>query len=247
MAKDALFRNSIGGYNKDDVKRYIDDLNIQFTDREGELEAEIKQLKKELEVVPELKKEKERAELLSNELSALKKENEDLSEAIKAQGAELEEAKSSYNTVKAEKDALDIRVNELCERETKLQNESSKLQADYNMKVNELKALNDETDRVRGALEAEKAEFERRASDMLMQIQSEAKAIIDKANETAELIVSSARRKAQEEASKSSSADISFSYPERKKDNLSDILESHKSKMDSFFSGIMKAFKGDGK
>lgn len=247
MSKDALFRNSIGGYNKDDVKRYIEDLNIQFTDREGELEAEIKQLKMELEVVPELRKEKERAEVLESELSALRKENGDLSEAIKAQGEELEETKASYNNIKAEKDALDIRVNELIERETKLQGEASKLQADYNMKVNELRAMSDETDRIKDALQAEKAEFERRASDMLMQIQDEAKAIIDKANETAELIVSSARRKAQDEASKAPASDTSFTYSDRKKDNLSDILESHKNKMDSFFSGIMKAFKGDGK
>ena len=247
MAKDSLFSNSIGGYNKDDVRRYIDDLNIQFTDREAELEGEIKQLKKELEVLPALKQEKERAESLEKELEIMSKEKAGLSEAIVAQGKELEESKALCNTLRAEKDALEIRANELCDREAKLQAEVSRIQADYNMKVNEIKAVNDETDRIRRSLEAEKAEFERRAQSMLLEIQSEAKAIVDKANETAELIVSSARKKAEEISIKTPSGDVQFSYHEKKKDNLSDIFDSHKSKMDSFFSGIVKAFKGDSK
>ena len=61
MAKNALFRNSIGGYNKNDVTRYIEELNVQYTDRGNELESEIKQLKKELEALPALMAEKEKA------------------------------------------------------------------------------------------------------------------------------------------------------------------------------------------
>ena len=84
------------------------------------------------------------------------------------------------------------------------------------------------------------------SKEMLIQIQSQAKAVIDKANETAELIISNAKKKAAE-AAKGGSDSLSLEAPAKKKDGLSDILESHKSKMDSFFSAITKSFMGDGR
>ncbi|MBR2021809.1 MAG: hypothetical protein IJ939_05170, partial [Clostridia bacterium] len=78
MARDSLFRNSIGGYNKDDVNRYIEELGIQYTDRENELEGEIRELRKELEVLPSLIAEKERAAVLDTKLEDLKNEAREL-------------------------------------------------------------------------------------------------------------------------------------------------------------------------
>ena len=138
MAKDALFRNSLGGYNKDDVNRYIEELSVQYADRGSELESEIKELKKELEVLPSLMAEKEKAERLTAENEALKKENADISDAIKAQGEELEEKKNALLSVTAEKDALEIRVKELTERDEKLTAENAKVAAECQLKEKEL-------------------------------------------------------------------------------------------------------------
>ncbi len=246
MAKDALFRNSLGGYNKNDVNRYIEELGIQYTERGNELESEIKELRQELEVLPSLRAEKERAEDLAKDVEALKKENTDLSEAIKAQGEELESKKEALSTLTAEKDALDIRIRELSEREEKLAAENAKIKAEFELKVRELEALNDETRKLKAQLEDEKSAFEKRAEEMLVQIQAQAKSAIDKANETAELIISNAKKKAGEIASKIGDGTSEPASPQ-KKDGLSDILESHKSKMDSFFAAITKTFMGDGK
>jgi len=246
MAKDALFRNSLGGYNKNDVNRYIEELGIQYTERGNELESEIKELRQELEVLPSLRAEKERAEELAKEVETLKKENTDLSEAIKAQGDELEAKKEALSTLAAEKDALDIRIKELSEREEKLIAENARIKAEFELKVKELEALNEETRELKSQLEDEKSAFEKRAEEMLVQIQAQAKAAIDKANETAELIISNAKKKAGEIASKIGDG-TSEPPSHKKKDGLSDILESHKSKMDSFFAAITKTFMGDGK
>ena len=246
MAKDALFRNSMGGYNKNDVNRYIEELGIQYTERGNELESEIKELKKELEALPALRAEKERAQQLSSEIEALKKENADLSEAIKAQGEDLETKKNALSTVTAEKDALELRIKELSEREEKLSAENAKIKAEFELKVKELETLESETREVKKQVEDEKSAFEKRAEEMLLQIQAQAKSVIDKANETAELIVSNAKKKAGDIANRISETSSETPSP-KKKDGLSDILENHKSKMDSFFAAITKTFMGDGK
>ena len=245
MAKDALFRSSIGGYNKNDVNRYIEELGVQYTDRGNELEGEIRELKKELEVLPSLRAEKERAEKLSGEIEALKKENSDISEAIKAQGEELEAKNASLGAITAEKDALEMRIKELGETEAALRSENAKIKAEFELKVRELESLASETENLKKQLEDDKNAFEKRAEEMLLQIQAQAKAVIDKANETAELIISNARKKAQEVSK--GNAEALADAPAKKKDGLSDILESHKSKMDSFFSAITKTFMGDNK
>ncbi len=246
MAKDALFRNSLGGYNKNDVNRYIEELGIQYTERGNELESEIKELRQELEVLPSLRAEKERAEELAKEAEALKKENTDLSEAIKAQGEELGAKKDALSTLTAEKDALEIRLKELSEREERLAAENAKIKAEFELKVKELEVLDEETRQLKKKIEDEKSEFEKRAEEMLLQIQAQAKSVIDKANETAELIVSNAKKKAGEIAGRINDSSSEHTSP-KKKDGLSDILESHKSKMDSFFAAITKTFMGDGK
>lgn len=248
MAKDALFRNSLGGYNKDDVNRYIEELSVQYADRGSELESEIKELKKELEVLPSLMAEKEKAERLTAENEALKKENADISDAIKAQGEELEEKKNALLSVTAEKDALEIRVKELTERDEKLTAENAKVAAECQLKEKELETAIAECEAKKAQLDSEKEEFERRAEDMLLEIEKEARAVIDRANSTANHIVEDAKKRADAVKPKADykSYEASSSHT-KKKDNLSDMLDSHKSKMDSFFAAITKTFRGDGK
>ena len=240
MAKDALFRNSLIGYNKNDVNRYIEDLGVQYTDRGDELEGEIKELRKQLEELPALRAEKEKAERLTVEVEALRKENEDIAEAIRVQGDTLESTRIELSDVSAEKNALELRVKELMERDEKLTAENARIAAEAEIKAKELKELSDEAVSMKERLLEEQAEFEKRAEEMLMQIQAQAKEVIDKANETADSIIEDARRKVQSEKFVSSAA----SSP-RKKDSLSDMLESHKSRMDSFFSAITKNLRGD--
>lgn len=251
MAKDALFRNSFRGYNRSDVTRYIEQLNVLFSDKENELCTEIKKLQKQVEVLPELEREKERAQALEQELDALKKENADLTDAISAQGAELEEKKECLADITAKKDALEIRVDELAERCSTLEEEKANQSARFDGKLSELKALSDETDSLRAQLEKEKEEFENKADSMLLQIQNEAKATIEKANDMAKSIIEDAKKRA-DSMSKSScdipsqSGNISTSQS-KKKDGFSDLLDSHKNKMDSFFATISKTLRGDGK
>ena len=115
MARDSLFRNSIGGYNKDDVNRYIEELGIQYTDRENELEGEIRELRKELEVLPSLIAEKERAAVLDTKLEDLKNEARELARQLEDEKRELDEKTGLLSTVTAEKDALEIRIKEMNE------------------------------------------------------------------------------------------------------------------------------------
>lgn len=245
MAKNSLFRSGLGGYNKNDVNRYIEELGIQFTEKENELESEIKELKKELEVLPSLKAEKEKAIQLTSEVELLKKENNDISDAIKSCEKELEAKKNELYTVTSEKDALELRIKELSEREEKLNAENAKIKAEFEIKVKELEELAKETEVMKQNLENDKSEFEKRAEEMLLQIQAQAKAVIDKANETSELIISNAKKKAVD----ISKGVVSYTTDTvaKKKDGLSDILENHKSKMDSFFAAITRTFTGDGK
>ena len=253
MAKNALFRNSLGGYNKEDVQQYIDDLNVRFCDREDELEAEIKSLKKELEILPELKAEKQKAQELEKENELLKKENSDLSEAIKAQGDKIEEKEEELLKLGIEKedlskkfDEITKKFDELTKKYDELYSQKTLLQSECDEKLRRQKALCEDAEALKRELEFEKADFERRAEDMLGEIQSQAEQVIEKANETAELIVANAKKKAEQSAVRPVRNDYaSHSSYDKKKDNLSDMLDSHKSKMDGFFSSIVKAIRGD--
>ncbi|MBQ7399011.1 MAG: hypothetical protein IJW06_00935 [Clostridia bacterium] len=245
MAKDALFRNSLGGYNKDDVNRYIEELAVQYTDRENELEGEIKELKKELEVLPSLIAEKERAQILDTKLEDLKNEAKKLAEQLEESKTELEEKSGKLSAVTAEKDALELRIKEMNGANENLRDENAKVKAEYDIKVKELEVMELKTTEIKKQLEDEKIAFEKRAEEMLIQIQSQAKSVIEKANETAELIISNAKKRAS--GVSKGAHDLSAEVSSKKKDGLSDILESHKSKMDSFFSAITKTFMGEGK
>ena len=85
MAKDSLFRISLQGFNKQDVLDYIENLNVRYNKQTKELEGEIDELNKQLEMLPELLKAKENYDKLKEENEILLKEKNDLEEALKAQ------------------------------------------------------------------------------------------------------------------------------------------------------------------
>ena len=259
MAKDTLFRNSISGYNKDDVNRYIEELNIQYNDRGDELESEIRQLKKELEVIPELQKEKQRADALASEIDVLKKENSDLSDAIGAQGDKLEETNKELVDALTKKDSLEKDILRLEEKNSVLESENDKLRHDVSVlksgfdseksrleeKNSELRRKLEEVQQMKQNLQNDKDEFDRRVDEILMQIQTEAKAIISKANETAGNIIKDARRKAAEAGIRTSSYSSPSHTQHPRRDEYSEKIDSHKSKMDSFFAAISKTLRGE--
>lgn len=217
MAKNALFRSSIGGYNKDDVNRYIEELAIQYSDRGNELESEIKGLKKELEIIPSLMAEKERAERLSIEVEALKKENDEI------------------------KESLEARIREFAEKEAQLAEEKAKMAADFELKNRELEVLSAEAEALRKQLENDKSEFEKKSEEMLSNLQAQAKNIIDKANETAADIIAKAKRNFANTPDNTAAEETA----PKKKESVSEYFDTKKSKMDSFFSAIAKTLRGD--
>ena len=235
VAKNSLFRSSLGGYSKEDVNRYIDELGIKFSQREDELEGEIKRLKSELEVLPSLIAEKERAKVLDEKLGDLKNEAQGLAKQLEEKTRAFDEASVSLSEVTAQRDALEVRTKELSAECERLHTDVARAKAELEANIRETEALKNQ-------LEDDKNDFEKRAEEMLIQIQAQAKSVIDKANETAELIVSNAKKKSAKGEFEAASPASS-----KKKDGLSDMLENHKSKMDSFFSAITKAFMGDGK
>ena len=251
MAKDALFRNSLGGYNKDDVNKYIEELNVQYTDRGNELETEIRQLRKELEVIPALKADAEKASFLSSEVESLKKETSDLSQAITAQGNELEAKKGEIEALISGKNALELSISHLTQENESLKKELEASRHDFKEEKEKLSdkeaRLNDliaENEAKQSALDSEKADFDKQVDDVLAQLQQEAKSIIDKANEAARLIIKDARKKAEGTGTKPY-APSRPAYTSSKKHEYSEKINGHRSKMDSFFDAITKTLMGE--
>ena len=97
------------------------------------------------------------------------------------------------------------------------------------------------------SLDSDKADFDKQVDEILSQLQQEAKSVIDKANETAKLIISDAKRKAEEAGSISSVQSRTSSYSAPKKQEYNEKIDSHRSKMDSFFAAISRTLRGEGK
>lgn len=240
MAKESLFRTSLNGFNKQDVTNYIEDLNIKYKRQSEQSQDEIKLLKKELEVVPQLLEEKGKTDELKAEIQLLKKENSDLNEAIKAQGISS-----------AEKDQL---LEEAFKENDLLKEELSRLKDD---KIRILKNGGAEYD----GNDAYELEM------IFDNARKEAEQVIEKANYYAKQIIDDAKSKARQktdEATRISNEAIrrgdealrksdeavkdnlkKVKYLNRKKDELNDIFKNHKSKVDSFFTAISRTLNGD--
>ncbi|MCQ2426536.1 MAG: hypothetical protein MJ070_10390 [Lachnospiraceae bacterium] len=140
------FRTSLSGYNKDDVNRYIQQMNFQFTRAEEMKNAELERLCKELE----------NCRQAGQELPALKEENERLQTAFENARVELAVAKEEADRKKEEAEALSLQCEAAKAEKTVLleaAKEESAAQLDA-LKSEEAILLADKDSRI-AALEAE--------------------------------------------------------------------------------------------
>lgn len=148
-----MFRNSRKGYDKNDVNRYIEDMNIRFTTAENRYVSTIRMLEQDVE---KLSAGAGKAEELESARKALSEANEQL-ESIKAA---YEEAKAELEGVKAELEELRSRpITEEEKNEASISDTESKL-GSILVKANldAQKILSDaEEERRRKIVEAEKA------------------------------------------------------------------------------------------
>ncbi len=176
------FRTSMGGYNKDDVNRYIQQMHFQFSRAEEQKEAEITKLRQELsskqqnaDADGELKKENE-------ELKARLEEGSASSAAMKA---ELEELRASLAAAREELDAAKATLEEKSTefaafREKTEGGEREQLAQRYEKMSCQLGDIfltaNADADRIR-------SEAEKEASGIRADAEKQASELIDRTNE----------------------------------------------------------------
>lgn len=90
-----MFRNSRKGYDKNDVNRYIEDMNIRFTTAENRYVSTIRMLEQDLENA-------RRVPDLSSQLDKANSDNDELRARIADAEAELLRAKEELEQAKAE-------------------------------------------------------------------------------------------------------------------------------------------------
>lgn len=264
LAKEKLFNSSFMGYSKDDVMKYIENMDIQYSDAKAELEGEIKELKSENE---QLKAENAANETLKRDYELLKAEKDSLEEAIKAQGDKLSELQKCLDDQKTlcQQKATEFQSKlDVLEKEKSLAAEENKRLSEHLSELREenrkIKSQFDEKDKTISALEenlkAVQAELEESVNtseieEILEKTRAEARQLIERAQALSEKIVSDAKEKAMEETKKTISESNQIvktnidrvKYLTKKKSALEDIFKDHKSKVDSFFNSISDSFK----
>lgn len=234
MAKEKLFRSSVGGYNKDDVKRYIEEIDIAATEAKEELEGKIRELEsknealtKQLLELDELRGAKEEAAVLSVKNKALEEEKAALEASVMAQGEKLAETQALLSDATKEKNSLRAENAVLLEELDELQAQKSKEEEESAIAIRSL----------------------------LENARTEAENLISRAKNAAERIISEAKEKAQYDAEKTKEESNELvktnlekvRYLNKRKNELADIFREHKAKVDSLFSAISSSIKGEGK
>ncbi len=97
-----MFRKSRKGYDKSDVHRYIEDMNIRFTTAENRYISTIRMLEQDVERLSALAKKGEEAENTASELEAVRAK-------LAETEASLEALKASYDALKAELESEKVR------------------------------------------------------------------------------------------------------------------------------------------
>ena len=175
MAKDSLFRICLQGFNKQDVLDYIENLNVRYNKQTKELEGEIDELNKQLEMLPELLKAKENYDKLKEENEILLKEKNDLEEALKAQTSLIEEKDKALE----EKDQL---IDEAYAENAKC-----------GERIREL----EKSKSVSGAGILQKDLISEEFEEILNQARQEAESVMIKARDLAKEIINTAKEKAK--------------------------------------------------
>jgi len=231
MPNDKLFRSAIGGYNKDDVIKYIEDLNIRSTQTKEELEGEIRTLKAQLSELEELREIKTKYEelvvvhqQLLSEKDSLEQNVESLNDKLCLSKAELDKARDdgvreaeAFRTLAAE------RQEQLNKLEAQLKIEHEALES-ARQNCSELEEKSTELSKENAALTAKTTELTEQMSlqlqnfseepeideeavsaqvqEVLEKSRNEAKELIDRAKVMADRIISEAREKASVDCEK---------------------------------------------
>ena len=221
MANNKLFRSAIGGYNKQDVKKYIEELDIAATNAKEELEGKVREL------------ENEKDELFSK-LSSLEEELPSLRKAQESADALLEEKTALEASIIAQAEKYKEEIDEL-----RVDN-SLLLEQIANMQEEKAKEEQEAANVIKNLLE--------RARQEAQELVSKAKDAADKIVSDAKEKATADAQKTKEESNELVKTNLEkVRYLNKRKNELSDIFRDHKSKVDSFFSAIADSFKGEGK
>ncbi len=91
-----MFRNSRKGYDKNDVNRYIEDMNIRFTTAENRYISTVRMLEQDVEKLKANAGSAEELEAAKRELENAKAKIAELEEALANAKAELEKAQADF-------------------------------------------------------------------------------------------------------------------------------------------------------
>ena len=100
------FRKALGGYNKEDVNDFIEEISARYNNAENEYQKKIKELQSKVnELQGELDSVKESTE---KEITELRLANENNENVVAELNAKIEEATSANNALAQENESLKI-------------------------------------------------------------------------------------------------------------------------------------------
>ena len=105
-----MFRNSRKGYDKNDVNRYIEDMNIRFTTAENRYVSTIRMLENDLENAKKTASNEEEIEALKAELATVKELLCQTEDDLEKQEKLLDEAQCEVERLKAEKPTVEVKT-----------------------------------------------------------------------------------------------------------------------------------------
>jgi cell division septum initiation protein DivIVA len=205
------FRGALNGYNKEDVNKYIEDVNIKFGDIEADYKKLLSQKNKQID---DLTLQLHEARKSAAELMSVTAENKTLKASLEDAEADLDNMRKKIG----ESDAVILALNDKLDR---LNSEYGELKEKYRMLTEEREEINqeagnapaDETkdenqpvpnsyNMVSSASDSEKArmydKISRQIGSMLIDAREIADNLISEANTRADKIILSAENKAKE-------------------------------------------------
>ncbi len=239
MSNTKLFKSAISGYNKEEVMKYIQNMDIQFSDTKAVLEGEIRTLNKTIE---DLNEKVAAYETLTREIESLTLEKDSLQQAISAQGEKISETQCLLEEANSANQVLE-------QRALRAESQSAALEEKCNNYEEQNKALRENLSEA--TLHLEQSLDMSEVEEILAQARAQASDLIARAKLVADKIISDAKEKAQYDAQKTVSESNQIvrenidkvRYLTKRKNQLGEIFKDHKSKVDSFFDSISDTLK----
>lgn len=218
---DYLFSVSLLGFSREEVAAYIAEMNRSFKETGANYEAQIASLKEETE---KLKAENLNCGEIQKELSARDEKIASLEEELERLRNDVENARLAVTA--AEDHAKDA--------------ENAVVQLKTDLEAERIKSA---------AMEANAKEYDAMLADVngiLASARRKAEEVVEEAEKRAKAIVSDAEEKAQSQANAIEAASEEkvaenmkkVKYLYRRQDELNEIFQDHKAKVDAFFSSL---------